>query len=99
MKKYLFLPAAVLICAVSLLAQSKSNEAIAKQIKDLKADKSITLTYDEAGKTSKITVTGEDFGKEQDKRAGVEAMNFGLAFFYPGKALTAAPDEIAFTFW
>jgi hypothetical protein len=44
-------------------------------------------------------VVGEDFGSEQDKRAGVEALNFGMAFFYPGKILNAAPDELNFTFW
>jgi hypothetical protein len=99
MKKYLLLPLIVLLAAAASFAQSKTNEAIAKQIKELKAEKSITLSYDEAGNTSKIMVTGEDFGKEQDKRAGVEAMNFGMAFFYPGKVLTAAPAEINFTFW
>jgi hypothetical protein len=99
MKKYLLLPLIVLIFAFSIFAQSKSNEAIAKQIKDLKAEKTITLSYDEASKMSKIMVVGADFGKEQHKSAGVDAMNFGMAFFYPGKALTAAPDEINFTFW
>ena len=99
MKKYLLLPLIVLSFAVSLFAQSKSNEAIAKQIKDLKAEKTITLSYDEASKTSKIMVIGENFSKEDAKSAGVDAMNFGMAFFYPGKALAAAPDEINFTFW
>jgi hypothetical protein len=99
MKKYFLWPLIVLIFTFTLFAQSKTNDAIAKQIKDLKAEKTIALSYDEAGKTSKIMVTGEDFGKEQHKRAGVEAMNFGMAFFYPGKALTAAPSELNFTFW
>lgn len=98
MKKYLLLLLVVLFCAFSLSAQSKSNDAIAKQIKELKAD-NITLTYDEASKMSKIMVIGANFSKEDAKAAGVEAMNFGMAFFYPGKALTAAPEEINFTFW
>ncbi len=81
------------------LAQAKTNEALARQIKDLKADKNITLTYDAASDMSKIMVRGDDFGREQDKRAGVDAMNFGMAFFYQGKTLGAAPDTINFTFW
>ena len=99
MKKYLLLPLIVLFFAVALFAQGKSNEAIAKQIKELKAGKTITLSYDEASKMSKIMVIGENFGKEDAKSAGVDAMNFGMAFFYQGKALTTAPDEINFTFW
>ncbi|HEY0457911.1 MAG TPA: hypothetical protein VGC97_02095 [Pyrinomonadaceae bacterium] len=97
MKKYLLFTL-IFLFATAAAAQSKSNETIAKQIKELKAG-NITLSYDEASQTSKIMVIGEDFGKQQDKSAGVEAMNFGMAFFYPGKALTAAPDEIALTFW
>src|SRR5215213_3057991 len=99
MKIYLLVPLIVLLSVAASFSQSKTNEAIEKQIKALNAEKAITLSYDEAGKTSKIMVTGEDFGKEQDRRAGVEAMNFGMAFFYPGKALTAAPADINFTFW
>jgi hypothetical protein len=98
MKKYLLLPLIVLLFAVSSFGQGKSNEAIARQIKDLKAG-NITLSYDDASKMSKIMVIGENFGKEDAKSAGVEAMNFGMAFFYQGKALTTAPDEINFTFW
>src|SRR5215203_730088 len=97
MKKYLLFTL-IFLFAAAAAAQSKSNETIAKQIKELKAG-NITLSYDEASQASKIMVIGEDFGKQQDKSAGVEAMNFGMAFFYPGKALTTAPDEIALTFW
>ena len=93
------LPLAGLFFASTLFAQSKTNDAIAKQIKELNAEKAITLTYDEGSKASKIMVVGEDFGKEQDKRAGVEALNFGMAFFYPGTTLTQAPAEINLTFW
>jgi hypothetical protein len=99
MKRYFLLPLIILFAAAALFAQSKSNEAIAKQLKDLKADKNISLSYDGASNMSKIMVRGDDFGSEQDKRIGVEAMNFGMAFFYQGKALNAAPDEINFTFW
>lgn len=99
MKKYLLLPLILFAAAAISFAQSKTNEAITKQIKDLKADKIITLTYDAASNMSKIMVTGENFEGDQVKRAGIQAMNFGMAFFYQGKSLTAAPDEINFTFW
>jgi hypothetical protein len=99
MKRFLILPLTVLFFALSVFAQSKTNEAINKQIKDLNAGKTITLTYDESSKTSKIMVVAEDFGKSQDKRAGVDALNFGMAFFYPGSVLTTAPAEINLTFW
>ena len=78
------------------LAQ-KTNDAIAKQIKSLKADKTITLTFD--ANTSKIMATAESFDQKESSKAGIEAMNFGMAVFYPGKALTAAADPINLTFW
>lgn len=99
MKKYFLLPLIVFLAVGAAFGQSKSNEAIANQIKDLKAEKNITLSYDEASKTSKIMVVGENFASDDAKRAGVEAINFGMAFFYPGKALSNAPEEINFTFW
>jgi len=98
MKKYLFLPLIVLCLSVSFFAQSKSNEAIEKQIRELKAS-NIVLSYDAASNMSKIMVTGSNFGEQDAKRAGVEAINFGMAHFYQGKSLTNAPDELNFTFW
>ena len=44
----------IVIFAVSIASAQKTNDAMAKQIKSLKADKSITLTYDEASNASKI---------------------------------------------
>jgi hypothetical protein len=32
-------------------------------------------------------------------RKPIQAMNFGLAFFYTGQSLTASPDAINLTFW
>lgn len=87
------------LLAAAAFGQSKSNDAIARQIKTLKADKSITLTYDAAADTTKIMVVAENFGQEQQKAAGIDAINFGMAFFYPGQSLAASPEEIALTFW
>lgn len=98
-KKLFLLLILVLTFTSFALAQTKSNDAIEKQIKTLKVEKTITLSYDESGGTSKIFVIGEDFGRDQDNRAGLNGFSFGMAFFYPGKTLNAAPDEIALTFW
>ena len=98
-KKLFLLPILVLTFTSFAIAQTKSNDAIEKQIKTLKVEKTITLSYDEQGGTSKIFVIGEDFGRAQDNRAGLNGFSFGMAFFYPGKTLNAAPDLINLTFW
>jgi hypothetical protein len=89
----------LLVIFVATLAASaqKSNDAISKQIKSLKADKSITLTYD--GNSSKIMATAANFADSEAKRAKIQAMNFGMAIFYSGKELTAAIDTFDFAFW
>lgn len=99
MKKVFLTAAIVLAAAVLAAAQAKTNEQIEKQIKSLKADKNINLSYNSDGGTSKIFAVGEDFGKVQDERAGLRNFNFGMAFFYAGKSLTAAPETINWTFW
>jgi hypothetical protein len=78
------------------LAQ-KTNDTIAKQIRSLKADKSISLTSD--ANSSKIMGTAESFDQKESSKAGIQAMNFGMAVFYAGKSISAAPDPIALTFW
>lgn len=95
MRSVLFL---ILILATCASAQ-KSIDAIAKQIRELKVERSVTATYDEGGKTSKIMVVAENFGEDSTRAAGVEAMNFGMAFFFPGKSLDAPPAEFNLTFW
>ena len=98
-KKLFLLPVLIATFTAFAFAQTKSNDAIEKQIKALKVEKIITLSYDEQGGTSKIFVSGEDFGREQNKRAGLNGFSFGMAFFYPGKTLNAAPGTINLTFW
>jgi hypothetical protein len=72
---------------------------MAKQIKALKADKSFTLTYDKGSGMSKVMGSSESFTDTDAKKAGIQAMSFGTAFFYQGQALAAAADPIALTFW
>jgi hypothetical protein len=86
----------LLLCSLGGLAQ-KSNDAIKQQIKSLKADKSITLTFD--GSASKLMASASNFADSDAKTASVMAANFGMAFFYPGQSLTASPQTINFTFW
>ncbi|MBP7415768.1 MAG: hypothetical protein WBC19_11380 [Pyrinomonadaceae bacterium] len=95
MNKYLLITLA-LVSAITASAQ-RSNDAIQKQIKSLKADKQITLTFD--GGSTKIMAIADNFADSEAKTAGIQAMNFGMAFNYAGKDLSAPPDTINFTFW
>ncbi len=76
----------------------KTNDAIEKQIKSLHAEKTITLTYDDGSKASKLFARAENFSDAEARAAGIQAMNFGMAFFYPGKMLSATPESINLTF-
>ncbi|HTH50868.1 MAG TPA: hypothetical protein VL501_02980 [Pyrinomonadaceae bacterium] len=88
--------ASLLLCCLAVGAQ-KSNDAIKQQIKSLKADKSITLTYD--GSSSKLMASATNFSDSDAKAANILAANFGMAFFYPGQTLTTSPETINLTFW
>jgi len=87
-----------ILSTVNIFAQTKTSEAIEKQIKNLRLAQT-KLTYNPESNVSKIMVIADDFGFEQAKAAKVQAFSFGMAFFYQGKSLTAAPGEINFTFW
>lgn len=89
----------LIIATAITFAQSKSNDVIAKQIKDAGAEKSITLRYDSAGNSSKVMFFSEDFGKNQYENLGLKTFTFGMAFFYAGKTLTAPPQTVNLTFW
>lgn len=94
----------VFICFIigssfSAVSAQKSNDAIAAQIKSLKADKTITLTYDAPSNTSKIMVRADNFLDSEANKAGIQAMNFGMAFFYTGTVLQTPPETINLTFW
>jgi len=91
------LAAVLLLIGLSTVSAQKSNDAIQKQIKSLHAEKSIFLTYD--GSASKLMATASNFADAEAQPAGLQAMNFGIAAFYPGQQLTTPPDTINFTFW
>lgn len=93
---FLFL---LFLFSLNNFAQTKTNEAVEQQIKNLHLGQSFKLTCNPESGMSKIMVIADDFGYEQDKAAKVQGFSFGMAFFYQGKTLTIAPDEINLTFW
>ncbi len=96
MKRQLSITFLLLLLALSASAQ-RSNDAIQKQIKSLKADKQITLTFD--GGSTKIMAISDNFADSETKAAGIQAMNFGMAFNYAGSALSSPPEIIDLAFW
>lgn len=94
--KFLALTAAAFLLTLSVSAQ-KTNDAVQKQIKSLKADKNIELSWD--GGATKVFAHAENFADAEARKAGVDAMNFGMAYFYPGTTLNAPPETINLTFW
>lgn len=90
---------AVLTAALVVSAQTKTNSAIANQIKSLKAEKSIWTQHDNASNVTKVLAYGADFGGDQDHANNLKAFNFGITFFFVGDALTTAPDSFTMTFW
>ncbi|MEO6654900.1 MAG: hypothetical protein ABIO36_02355 [Pyrinomonadaceae bacterium] len=97
--KGIFCICAVVLTAFTLTHAQKPNDVISTQIKSLKAEKNITLSYDPGSDSSKIMVYAENFDGKEAKKAGIRAMNFGMAFFYAGNALAAPPESINLTFW
>ena len=94
----------VFICFIigssfSAVFAQKSNDAIAAQIKSLKADKTITLIYDAPSNTSKLMIRADNFLDSEANKAGIQAMNFGMAFFYTGTVLQTPPETLNLTFW
>ncbi len=86
-----------IVLSFAIASAQKTNDAIAKQIKQLKVEKSVTLSFD--GNSSKVMAIGENFAESEAKAVGIQAMNFGMAFFYAGKDLTTSPETINLTFW
>jgi hypothetical protein len=86
----------ILMLAGAAFSQAKSDEAISKQLKTLKADKIYALTYDRDSNVSKIFGFSENF--DEAKRSNLSFFRFGLAFFFPTRTLTVAPDSYVLTF-
>ena len=99
MKKYIFLAVFVLLCGSSAIAQPKSLETAARQLKSLKADTRITINHDPASGSGRIMYVAENFSDSQASKAGIRAMNFAAGFFFAGNELSTAPDPVKLTFW
>ena len=99
MKTIIFLAIFVLFCGSSAIAQSKSLDTAARQLKSLKADKQITLDHDAASGSGRIMYVAENFPNAEASRAGIRAMNFAAGFFFAGNELSTAPDPVKLTFW
>lgn len=97
MKIFAFLTFMIATLAINSLAQSKPNESISKQIKSLRAEKTITLSYDQNSNISKLMAVTDNF--DGAGKIGIQAMNFAIGFMYSGQALSKAPDNILLSFW
>ena len=63
------------------------------------AQKTIALTYDAAGQTTKLGGVSENFSGDEAGRSGILAMNFATGIFYPGNDLVKSPESFLLTFW
>jgi hypothetical protein len=95
--KYL-LAIVVLAFAITASGQEKSNEDINRQIRSLGVDH-ITVTFDQASNTTKVMAVSENFSDGDANAAGIQAINFAMAFFYSGTSLKQPPETIHFAFW
>lgn len=88
----------IILLSTSAFAQEKTNEVINRQIRQLGVDQ-ITLTYDQPSNMSKLMAVSENFSDRDADAAGVQAINFAMAFFYQGTSLKQSPETIRFAFW
>ncbi|MEP7211767.1 MAG: hypothetical protein ABI791_01745 [Acidobacteriota bacterium] len=99
MKKLFFVAVFVLSLVSAVLSQGKPNDAISRQISELKSEKTFTLTADPGGNSSKLMAVAENFSDREAGDAGLMAMNFATGFFYAGTALDKSPERVMLTFW
>jgi hypothetical protein len=99
MRRIIFVTFIILTTIFCISAQSKTLEAVNNQIKTLKAEKYLETRYDKPSNMSKVSAFGGDFGKDQAKANNMNSLSFGMAYFFPGNAMTSAPDSLTTTFW
>ena len=99
MKTLVCLVTVILLSSAITNAQPKPNGAIARQLKALGAESTITLTHDSASNMSKIMAVSGNFSDAESKAADIRAMNFAAGFLYQGQSLDRSPDQILVTFW
>ncbi|HUR98206.1 MAG TPA: hypothetical protein VMZ26_09105 [Pyrinomonadaceae bacterium] len=99
MKRLIVICAFLLLLAFTAAAQTLTNETIQSRINSANAEKSIALTYDAAGKTTKVGGVSENFSRDEASRSGILAMNFAIGIFYPGNDLVKSPESFIISFW
>lgn len=99
MKTFLSTFATLLLFTTLTAAQRISNDVVLDRIRTAGAENSISVTYDETGKTTKLMAVSENFAKADANRAGILAMNFAVGVIYPGDALAKEPETFILTFW
>lgn len=89
----------LIFCAAFCVAADaqKGADAINQQIRSLGESKAITLSVENG--TSKLMAKAEAFDAKDTRKTGAEAISFGMAAYFPGASMTAAPDTVNFTFW
>lgn len=96
--KYLSLLIVFPLFAFAALAQTKSNAAIQQQLRSLGSG-SVSVEFDEASRVTKIKGVAENFSRDNEKNAGVRAMNFAVGVIYSGAGLDRSPEPIMLSFW
>jgi len=99
MKTFLFAVMAIALLSLNFNAQTKANADIDKQLRFMRADKNITLSFDPGSNMTKIMAVAENFSEADASRANVRAMNFAMGFYYSGQELQQAPVQMLLTFW
>ena len=99
MNKLFFTFLIALVCAVSVFAQSKTNEKMQQQINSLGISKNVQLEYDKGSDSTKLMGLGEYFSKDQCSKNGLSELSFGMAHNYNGKALPYSVPAFMMTFW
>lgn len=99
MKSFIFAAFAIAFLSITAATQTRSNADIERQLRSVRADKNITLTFEAASNMTKLMAVAENFSDADASRANIRAMNFATGFFYPGQTLERAPDPILLTFW
>src|SRR5690606_8141678 len=84
---------------IPAFSQTLTNADLTRRIKERRAEKSISLTFNAAGNTTTIRGVSENFSSAESKHAGILAMNFAVGFYYPGSELKHPPEKLLLSFW
>ncbi len=96
---FFFILFSVLILSQNNSAQTKSNQQITAQMKNLNAGKNVLLEYDKSSDYSKLLLLSKEIADEQAKKNGLSSLTFGMMYGYNGREMTFTPDVFIITFW